>query len=491
MKNIFNSLFFQMAVILILILGGLALFINHNSFELSEDYHNEITQALNKDVSRYIVDEVDGLYDGQQVNGEQMGVLMHHVMATNPNTEVYLLDLEGTILKHVAMNKVVKATSVDLGPVKQFIANEGKGYIKGDDPRELGNKKIFSAAPYYFNDKLVGYIYTIVGGQDYDAIANLHKDGYVEQLNKQSILYSTSFALIIGLIAIYFLTRNMNTICRSMHQFQNGDLSTRIQGVNSGEFGLVANTFNEMADSLQKSIEELKGVDELRKELIANISHDLRTPIASIQGYAETLLMKPNENEENRQKYLQIIMKGSQKLRKLVDDLFELSKLQSNQRMMHPESIQMAELIQDISDKYRIIAKEKGISINTIYSKNLPLVEADLALIDRVLQNLIDNAIKFCHTGDVITLELSPYEEGLRTTITDTGQGIEAEELPHIFERYQKGKILTDSQKGSGLGLAIVKKILELHKSSIHVNSVIKKGSQFYFDLPYKLAQTA
>ena len=113
-----------------------------NTFRISEDYHNEITQRLNKDVSSYIVEEVKGIYDGERIDKEQMGKLMHHVMALSPSTEVYLLDLNGTILQHVALKKVVKAEKVDLAPVKQFIQVSGEVYIKGDDPREIGGKKI-------------------------------------------------------------------------------------------------------------------------------------------------------------------------------------------------------------------------------------------------------------------------------------------------------------------------------------------------------------
>ncbi len=485
MKHFFNSLYFQIALILVIIFGGLAFFLMRNSFKISEEYHNEITQNLNKDVSKYLVEEVKGLYDGQEVNLEQVGVMMHHVMATNPSTEVYILNTNGEILKHVAMNKTVQAKSVSIEPIETFIEKNGDIYIKGDDPKEIGGKKIFSAAPYYHEGQKVGYIYTIVGGRDYDDLVATYKSGYIRNHSLKNIAFSSLVALGLGLLLMYLLTRNFNKLCMAFMRFKDGDLNARIENVTRGEFGVIADTYNKMADTIQENIEELRGVDNLRKELIANISHDLRTPIASIQGYAETLLLKKEHlSEEEQVKYLGVVMKNSKKLKKLVDDLFELSKLEAKQRELNPEALQMAELVQDVTDKYRIIAKEKGISFNTIYSKNLPLVSADLALIDRALQNIIDNAIKFCETGDVITLELSLNGDSIRTKVSDTGAGIEAEELPHIFERYRKGKILTDTQKGSGLGLAIVKKIMELHHTDVYVESQIKKGTTFFFDLP-------
>jgi len=481
----FNSLFFKTAAILSIIFGALAFFLTQTSLKTSEEYHNEITQGLNKDVSKYIVDEVQGLYDGETVVKERVGDLMHHVMATNPSTEVYLLDLQGNIIKHVAMDKVVKAEKVDLSPVKEFIAADGKAYIKGDDPREIGGKKIFSAAPYMHDGEQVGYIYTIVGGQDYDALVAANQASYVRKLREKTILTTLLTAFLIGLLAFWLLTRNLNKITNTLSAFKKGELNARVQGVKGGEMGLVANTFNDMAGTIQGNIEDLKSVDNLRKELIANISHDLRTPIASIQGFVETLMIKGDTiSETDKTRYMEIVMQNTDKLKKLVDDLFELSKLEAKQRELKPEALQMAELIQDTADKYRIIAQKKGISINTIYSKNLPMVEADLALIDRALQNIIDNAIKFCKDGDVINLELSQHDDKVRIKIADTGTGIAAKELPFIFERYRKGKFLTDTQKGSGLGLAIVKKIMELHKTDISVESVMEKGTAFFFDLP-------
>ncbi|GAA4325010.1 ATP-binding protein [Pontixanthobacter gangjinensis] len=480
-----NTLFYQIAGILILIFVVLALLFTQTSLKVSEDYHNEITQGLNRNVAKYIVEEVQGLYNGDSVVAAKMGDLMHHIMATNPATEVYLLDLEGNILKHVAMDKEVKASKIDLEPIQQFIAADGETYIKGDDPKLPGEKKIFSAAPYTYEGEKVGYIYTIVGGNDYDSLLDKHQGSYIRKLSVRNMLYGLLAALIISLLAIYFLTRNFNKITTAFKSFQNGNHDARIKGVKSGEMGMLARTFNEMAGTIQNNIIKLQSVDQLRKELVANISHDLRTPVASIRGFVETLMIKKDElSEADKERYMQIVLKDSDRLKKLVDDLFELSKLEAKQRELNAEPIQMAEIIQDTADKYRILAKEKGISINTIYSKDLPLVYGDIALIDRALQNIIDNAIAHCENGDVVTLDLSRNEDEVKITVADTGSGISADELPHIFDRYRKGKFLTDSEKGSGLGLAIVKKIMELHKVKIHVNSVINKGTQFFFSLP-------
>jgi signal transduction histidine kinase len=238
-----------------------------------------------------------------------------------------------------------------------------------------------------------------------------------------------------------------------------------------------------MADTIQQNIEELKGLENLRKELISNISHDLRTPISSIQGYAETLILKKEDiGRDEQEKYLGVIYKNCENLQELVTNLFELSKLQSNQVMLNKEPFSIGELVHDVANKYRILSQKKGVSIDTIVSKDIPVVEADVLLIDRVLQNLIDNAIRFCKEGDIIKIEVQSIASGqVRVTISDTGAGIAHDHLPHIFERYFK-----KDERGSstGLGLAIVKRIIDLHESTIDVKSTVGKGTSFQFCLP-------
>lgn len=480
-----NTLFFKIAGVLILVFLILTGFYVYHSYHISEDYHDEITQGLNKDVASHIVKEVQGLYDGKVINEEQMSLLMHHVMATNPATEVYLLDLQGNILKHVAMNKVVKATKINLVPVKKFIEAEGEIFIKGDDPRNIGGKKIFSAAPVYHNNSIVGFIYTIVGGQDYDALKNENQSSYIRKLSTSTMIVAILTSLLVSLLVIWYFTKNLTKIRNAALSFAQGDLTARIEKVDEGEFSDLASTFNSMATTIEKNILELKNVDNLRKELIANISHDLRTPIASIQGFIETLELQDEQlSQKEKQRYMSIVVKNTKQLKKMVDDLFELSKLETKQRNFHPESVQMAELIQDVADKYRVIAQTKGININTIYAKNIPLVKADISLIDRALQNIIDNSIKFCEKGDLIQLEVYQEDQQIVIKIQDSGAGIEEKEIPHIFDRYRKGKFVKETHSGSGLGLAIVKKIMDLHETKIQVISKLNEGTTFLFSLP-------
>ena len=302
-----------------------------------------------------------------------------------------------------------------------------------------------------------------------------------------SIIAILLVSAIVGLVAFWYITKKLNAIVYGIRLFESGDLSSRIPVRENDELGRIGGVFNDMAGTIEKNIKELRGIDELRTELISNVSHDLRTPVASIQGYAETLLLKQETiTPADRQRYLEIIVKSCNQLKKLVEDLFELSKLQTNQVKIRPEPFSLTELVTDVANKYRIISQKKGISINTFVSKDIPVVKADISMIDRVLQNLIDNAIKFCKEGDYINIDLKLSEpDKVSITIADSGAGISNEELPHIFERYYKDEKRSES---TGLGLAIVKKIVELHHTVIRVDSQPGKGTIFSFNLPVATA---
>ena len=484
-NRLFSSLFWRISAIFFLVLLVFASITLKVAIDAARNYSLEANQKLNFDLAEHTVQEIKPFLEGG-VKEEAIGTLMHSMMAINPSVEVYVLDPEGTILKHVAFEGVVKLKSVSLEPIRAFLEGKKEGLMVGDDPRNPGEQRIFSAAAVEGNSgNLEGYVYIILAGQEYAGVTDMLFNSYFLQLSSRTILVALLLTLVAGLIAIFLITKNLNRIVSGFRRFEGGDLSARIEMKGGGELQQVAGTFNEMAATIEQNIEELKGVDKLRKELIGNVSHDLRTPISSIQGYAETLLMKGAElSDEERSKYLNIIVSGTQRLKLLVDDLFELSKLEAQQVKLDLEPLRLGELIHDVVNKLKLQATEKGITIHTILAKDLPIVEVDVQKIDRVLQNLVDNAIKFCRKGDTIKIELDANDpDNVEVRIVDSGSGISEKDLPHIFDRYFKSGV-SAKHGGTGLGLAIVKRIVELHGSTINVESRINEGTSFTFKLP-------
>ena len=232
---------------------------------------------------------------------------------------------------------------------------------------------------------------------------------------------------------------------------------------------------------IEKLNQEKQELEQMRRELVANVSHDLRTPLASIHGYIETLLMKKDSlDEETKEKYLNTTLQSTQKLKTLVDELFELSKIESRERKLNIESFSVKELAFDVVNHFKHEAQEKGIEIAVDSSEQIPTVKADLALIDRTFQNLIGNAVKYCTEGDKINVGIREANGKVVVSISDTGSGISEEDLPHLFNRFFKGK---SSKPGTGLGLAIVKGILDMHDSEYKVESKLGEGTRFTFTL--------
>ncbi|WP_347839410.1 HAMP domain-containing sensor histidine kinase [uncultured Draconibacterium sp.] len=488
-NKIFNSLYWKVSGIFLAFTVLLTLIFILISVKFSADYNEEAQQKINGEIAIGAINEVTPIFVDGKVKKEAIHVLMHSAMAVHPSIEVYLLDPEGNIITYVVPTKDVKSDKVDLGPIKQFLNRSNDRIIRGDDPRNPGSPKIFSAAEIIEENQLKGYMYIVLASNQYTSVMASLQNSFILKLGVRSLLVALLLTSLLGLLAIWIITRNLNKIINAVRSFKEGNHSVRIQHNNKGELDNMAETFNTMAQTIEQNIIQLKSVEALRKELIANVSHDLRSPIASIQGFAETILLKDdNIADEERTKYLNIILQNSENLSKLVNDLFELSKLESNAQSIQPEPVQVAELVQDVADKFQLIAKEKNISINTIYSKSLPLVYADIQMTDRVFQNILDNAIKYCNANDVVTIELELQNDGILVKIADTGKGIAEDELPNIFTRYYKGK-KTNGANSTGLGLAIVKKILDLHQSSIKVYSQLNKGTRFEFKLPlYQVA---
>ena len=493
MKKIFSSLYWKIAatfLVLLVVIGGAYVFI---TIETVQAYFQEKNQRLHADLAEHVVSEVKPSYTNGQVDEASMDKIMHSMMAINPSIEVYLLDTEGKILNYVAPYKKVKLEEVEMAPLLTFIDTEGQQFIKGDDPRNPGLQKEFSAAPIMENDELIGYVYVVLASEEYEMAAEELFGDYIMRLGGNTMLLTLVITFLLGLTIFWFITRYLNQIIEVVKKFKEGHLEERIPVKSSGELKMLALTFNEMAEKILNNIEDIKATENLRRELVANVSHDLRTPISIIHGYVETLLMKENSlTYEERIQYLNTILESTERLKKLVSDLFELSKLEAKEVHPHKEPFFITELIQDISQKHKLMAQEKNITIVPVVDNDAPMVNADISLIERVLQNLMDNAIKFSDDGDIITIETHQFDDDVEVKITDTGKGIPEEDQPYVFDRYfnlSKSTAVSSqdaeaTKTSSGLGLAIVKKILEIHNATINLSSRLNQGSSFSFRLP-------
>ena len=293
-------------------------------------------------------------------------------------------------------------------------------------------------------------------------------------------------ASVVGFLSIGFITRNVRKVVTVIRGFKEGKLDSRIKLKGGGELTEIAESFNGMADTIVSNIEEIKKIDKLRRELVANVSHDLRTPIAIIRGYVETVLIKEETlSTEERRKYLETILGSSERLLKLVEELFELSKLEAKDKSPKKELFSVDELVHDIYQKNLIIAESRNINLELLRSESQSVVNADIGMIEKVVQNLLDNAFKFTPENGSIKLCVKIRGNNVVVRVIDSGHGIKKDELPNIFDKYYQIKRVSNGKdEGIGLGLAIVKKIIDLHNFNIHVESEENAGTTFYVTMP-------
>ncbi len=496
----FHTLYSRIAAVLFTLVLLIGYVVYSMVLYSSEMYQQELTQKLNTALAKHIVAE-EALLTEQQVNQKALKSLFHWLMVVNPSIELYLLNASGKILAYSAPKGHVKRQQVSLDPIKKFLSGEEKYPLTGDDPRSIDDQharqKVFSAAiiPGDTVNKPAGYLYVILESETFDSITDRVKGSYILRFTTTGLGASLLLALAAGLTAFALLTRRLRRLTRIMSTYGTATKHAHVNHTNerypisatpTDEIDQLGIHFNLMADRIDQQLKELAQNDAKRREMVANVSHDLRTPLTSLHGYLETLLLKDDTlPAQERRQYLQVATAQSTRLRQLIEELFELAKLDSSETMLNIEPFSLTELAHDLMHKFKLEAEKRNISIQTNFVNNLPFAYGDIGLIQRVLDNLIENALRYTPAGGRITLSLSTASDNIMVKVADTGQGIPEDEIDHIFDRfYRLEKNRTASDTNAGLGLSIAKRIIDLHGGTIQAASIVNQGTTFSFALP-------
>ena len=292
--------------------------------------------------------------------------------------------------------------------------------------------------------------------------------------------------LLFSLLMARQLTHPLEGLTRTAEQMKRGEYEKRVEVPKTqDELAHLALTFNAMADTIEADVNELRQQDQIRRELIANIAHDLATPLTAIQGFSEALADDLIPSSEARHETAQRIGREVQRLRRLVADIQQMSSLESGHTKLDLAPLDLHSLVDETLFVIEPECEEAGITLHNQLTNDTPLVYADSDRITQVLLNLLDNARRHTPQGGSITISATPTGRMLNVSITDTGTGIDAADLPHIFERfYRADRSRTGTTGGSGLGLAIVKAIIVAHGGTISAESTVGKGTRFTFSLP-------
>jgi two-component system OmpR family sensor kinase len=485
---IYHTLYSRLAITLFVLLCFVGLGLNQLIRHSSSMYQQEVSQKLNADLAQHIASE-ESLFKNNGVDEEALEQLFHQLMVVNPGIEVYLLDRQGKVLEYLAPDTSIKRRQVDLEPIREFLTRSGRLPIMGDDPRSLDHSKIFSAAEIIDQNELKGYLYIVIEGEKFDDIVAMLHDSYIMDSALVVLFSALAAALVCGLLVFSFLTRRLRNLGSEVRSYasnsdhQQGEFGHPLIVDSNDEIGQLRHHFYAMAERIDAQFKEVRQMDGMRRELVANVSHDLRTPLTTMRGYLETLLIKNGELSQAEEKqYLETALLHSERLGRLVDELFELARLDSCETVVYSEPFSMGELVQDVAQAFELRAQQNSISLELKINPATPLIYGDIAMMQRVLENLLENGLRHTQQGGRIHIAVQVESTNVTVQIADNGCGIPDEDVPRIFERFYQPKD-SNRENSTGLGLAIVKRILELHGSVIKVRSQMNQGTTFSFTM--------
>ncbi|SFC82392.1 sensor histidine kinase [Pseudoalteromonas denitrificans] len=493
------SLYQKLAFSLFIIFSLICTLVLSWSQQLDHISQNQAEQKLHLNLAEHLVQDnpllQQGVYDHQALEN-----LFHTLMLLGPAFEFYFVDPSGEILTYSAKPGKVKRKRINLSPVLQLIEHAENMPIYGDDPRNLNKLKIFSAAPVYSHEdqdgiknrgKLQGYLYVIIGGEIYDTVFSRIKSNDTLLITASWLFAALIFLFIILLLLFKYFTNPINKLAKEISQIQaaNFDLSkvqlSQWPKYQSNEVHLLGNSLNVIVRLIHQQINLLEQNDSQRRELLTHLSHDLRTPLASLQGYLEILNHQNTKlDEQQQQEYLTITLNNCKQLKHLIDQIFELAHLESGRVSVNNEMFNLGELIYDIVAKFTLKAQKANVKLTikpTVCDFN---TLCDIAKLERVLSNLIENALRHTPENGEIIINVFAKNSKLVIQVSDTGTGIKAEEINYIFDaRYRASNAVGHKKQHGGLGLAISKRLLQILNSDIKVHSEFGKGTLFEFSI--------
>lgn len=445
------------AILMLFLWGAQVLFLNTFYQSMKESTTNNIMRQLKTSYNRDSTSNFLGT--------------VTELSSTN-DIYIYIYNTDGIPLISSSTDASFSRHTEEISQVYMTMLDENKNTVSillnsgADDRKTLACGTLLSASD---KPELVAYIISPLFPMD-STIAIL----------KKQLMWVTGLSLILAMVLALYLSGKIATPIRS--------ITKNAAKLARGEYGITFTggpytELNELADTLTQTSFELEKSSTLQKDLIANVSHDLKTPLTMVKSYAEMIRDLSGADPVKREKHLQVIIEEADRLNILVNDMLALSRMQSGAITIHPSTFDIREIAESVLTSYKLLMEADGYSVTLECPEKL-MVTGDPERIKQVFANLLNNALKFCGEDKSVNVIIHTEGSAVLCQIQDSGPGISEEDLPHIWERYYKSSSNTvRSSTGSGLGLSIVKEILSLHKIPYGVDSTPDKGTTFWFKL--------
>ncbi|NBA95965.1 HAMP domain-containing sensor histidine kinase [Pseudomonas sp. R5(2019)] len=473
--------------LLLLVCSGTSVWMQVRSTRMHE---LEVVQGLSRDLAAHIAGDTQ-LMDASGLKPEALRDLFSKLMQVNPSVEVYLLDNQGRVIGNAAPAGRLRREQVDLAPLRRLLAGAALPVL-GDDPRSDDGRKVFSVAPLRANGHQTGYLYVVLLSEEYDRLAERGATGVALSTALWSIVMVALLCLVAGLTAFALITRPLRRLTDTVRRFDIDGapapapappaVEANDKTASQDEIAVLDAAFRQMETRLGEQWRSLTRQEQERRELVANISHDLRTPLASLHGYLETLSLKDASlTPAERRRYLGIALDQSRKVGGLAQSLLELVRLEHGFVQPVLERFSLTDLVQDVFQKFELTAEARQVALKANIAPGVSAACADLGLIERVLTNLLDNALRHTPAGGEVEITLVAQGAMVEVTVSDSGPGIDAALREGLFLR---PFTIGGARRDGGLGLRIVHRILQLHGVQIQLVDLPGRGASFRFGLP-------
>ena len=455
-----------------------------------EKYHLELDQRAASALASRIVAQGLGGVGGIKAPEALQGDLAR-LSAVNPGVDLYVLDAQGKVLAASLSPVRLQRNQVDMAPVRQYLAGRTELPILGVDPSDPSRDDVFSVASVSGDENTGPYLYALLHRREHQSGAGLIKASYLVGQGLWIVVSATLFAVLSSIVIVRLLTRRLARLTAEMEKYSQNDfietpdLRMHPRAEAQDEVGRLGRTFVEMAQRIVNQMRELKRADATRRGLLASIANDLRRPLTSVRGHLETLVREePTLCAEEKHEHLDVAMRKTTRMVNLVSKLSESARLEARQVPLELDVFVLPDVVQDVLQKFSRDAGQKGVDLCADIPDHLPLAIGDVGLIERVLEQLVENALRYTDSGGTVTVRLARAKQSLTVEVSDTGIGIAPEYLPKIFDRCFRAEAHQPStSENAGFGLTIVKSALELHGSEIRVESTVGVGTTFRFDI--------
>jgi signal transduction histidine kinase len=490
----FSSLGTRITFLVLAFCAAIAAVFATAMFYAQMSYYDELRQRQGNAFAANVVKTYPNLSKLSTINREEVEDRFEQLLLLEPSSAMYLVDETGQIrARYSRETSGTQLARISLAPLQQLMDNPMGKVLMGEDPDFPGMQCLFAAAPLNYAGSNTGYLYVLMRPQELNA----------REVLMSSYAYRTALAVAVGttVLSALMVWALLSLLTRPLRQLTNAadgiktardePAATQLpHSTRNDEIGRLSRAFGSLLERLADQFARIKRMDATRREWVASISHDLRTPLTSLTGHLETVQLRGAQmTDAQRTQFIDTALRNAKHIDRLSASLLDFARLDSDDVPLDKTPTPVGELLDDLAARFAPTAQQRGIKLYADYPPGMPLVTMDNGLIERAVANLIDNALRYTPQGGIIRLGAEDSKRWLMLSVCDTGPGIAPDDLPHIFERFYQSKQQREGRGHAGLGLAIVKRIAELHGGNVSAQNRPKEnggGAKFIVALAHK-----